>query len=342
MTLIICPFGSHRAGGLLPQPAERLDASMMPYANEVLIEVEELHLDSSSMRQLAESCGQDSSRIAARIQDIVLRRGKMHNPATGSGGILLGKVAAIGPDYPDRTLPLGETIATMVSLALTPLALEAVHEVEIATARVSVTGKAILFASGLYARLPADIPHRVALALCDIAGAPGMVAKIAAPGESVAVLGCGKAGVASLYAARRAMGKSGRLIALDIDPVAVGDVERLGVADAALVVDLRDPLAAHRAVAAATDGRLADLTISATNATGTEGAAILATRQGGRIYFFSMATSFTAAALTAEGLGRDVEMVIGNGYTAGWLDTAFALYRDNPPFADWLRRRFGG
>ncbi len=342
MELPLCPFGSHRAGGALPQPAERLDATMQPYANEVLIEVEELHLDSSSMRQLAESCGGDTSRIAARIREIVGARGKMHNPVTGSGGILVGRAVAVGSEYPDDTLQPGETIATLVSLSLTPLALDAVHEVDVAAGRVSVTGKAILFASGLYARLPKDIPKQVALALCDIAGAPGTVAKITAPGQTVAVMGCGKAGVTSLFAARRALAGRGQLIALDVDPAAIADVAALGVADRALVVDLRDPIAAHRAVADATEGQLAELTVSATNAAGTEGAAILATRQRGRIYFFSMATSFTAAALTAEGLGRDVEMLIGNGYTQGWLDTAFALYRDNPPLAAWLRRRFGG
>jgi L-erythro-3,5-diaminohexanoate dehydrogenase len=57
------------------------------------------------------------------------------------------------------------------------------------------------------------------------------------------------------------------------------------------------------------------------------------------VLFFSMATSFTAAALTAEGLGRDVEMIIGNGYTEGWVETAFDLYRANPMLAAAFRER---
>jgi L-erythro-3,5-diaminohexanoate dehydrogenase len=81
---------------------------------------------------------------------------------------------------------------------------------------------------------------------------------------------------------------------------------------------------------------LADLTLAMTNASGTEGAAILSTRQRGRIVFFSMATSFQAAALGAEGLGRDVEMVIGNGYLEGWVEQAFRLVRSRPE----LRRAF--
>ena len=75
---------------------------------------------------------------------------------------------------------------------------------------------------------------------------------------------------------------------------------------------------------------LADLALNMTNASGTEGAAILSTRQRGRIVFFSMATSFQAAALGAEGLGRDVEMLIGNGYLEGWVDETFRLVRAHP------------
>ena len=125
---------------------------------------------------------------------------------------------------------------------------------------------------------------------------------------------------------RAASGGTGRtLIGLDASPEALRRAQSLGVADTLIETDLRDPLATQRAVAAATGGRLADLTVVTTNVAGCEGGAILATRSQGRILFFSMATSFTAAALTAEGVGRDVEMIIGNGYTEGWVETAFGL-----------------
>lgn len=175
------------------------------------------------------------------------------------------------------------------------------------------------------------------MALCDVAGAPGHVAKLARPGQIVCVLGCGRAGMLSLCAARQAMGRDGVLIGLDASAEALQRASSLDVADALLEVDLRDPLATHRAVAAATAERLADLTIVTTNVAGCEGSAILATRAKGRILFFSMATSFTAAALTAEGVGRDVEMIIGNGYTEGWVETAFTLYRSNAKLADGFR-----
>lgn len=328
-----CPFGSHRAGGGLPQAAERLDASLPIRANELLIAVDCLNLDSSSMRQVAESCGNDPERMRARIAGIVLARGKMHNPVTGSGGILAGRVAEIGPDFPACELQIGDIVCTLVSLSLTPLVLDAIGEIDVAAASVEVEGHAILFASGLYTKLPGDIPRMAAMALCDVAGAPGHVAKLARPGQTICVLGCGRAGLLSLCAARHAMGKDGLLLGLDASTAALRRAAALNAADRLLEVDLSDPLATHRVIAAATDERLADLAVVTTNVPGCEGGAILGTRPKGRILFFSMATSFTAAALTAEGVGRDVEMIIGNGYTDGWVETAFSLYRENPAVA---------
>ena len=52
--------------------------------------------------------------------------------------------------------------------------------------------------------------------------------------------------------------------------------------------------------------------------------------------FFSMATSFAAAALGAEGLAADVTMLIGNGYLPGHAEYALDLVREQPR----LRRLF--
>ncbi|MFA5123061.1 L-erythro-3,5-diaminohexanoate dehydrogenase [Zavarzinia sp.] len=342
MTDAPCPFGTHRTGGLLPQPAPRLDAALPMQANELEIEVECLNLDSSSMRQIAESCGGDIAAIGARIAEIVRERGKMHNPVTQSGGMLIGRVRAIGPDFPAGDLAPGERICTMVSLSLTPLVLDAIEAIDVARAQVRVRGRAYLFASGLFARIPDDLPLTLSLALCDVAGAPATVLREARPGETVVVLGAaGKAGVLSLVAARQRVGAAGRVIALDQSAAGCDELRALGVADVVAVADLRDALATWRSVAVATGGELADLVVNTTNVAGTEGGSILSARQRGRIFFFGMQTSFQAAALGAEGLGRDVTMLIGNGYVEGWVETTFALVRGHGPLLALLNRRFG-
>ena len=88
------------------------------------------------------------------------------------------------------------------------------------------------------------------------------------------------------------------------------------------VADATDPLAVAGAV-----GTPADLTVVCVDAPGAEHGAVLATADGGTVVFFSMATSFPAAALGAEGMAADVTMLVGNGYTPGHAALALDLYR---------------
>jgi len=70
-------------------------------------------------------------------------------------------------------------------------------------------------------------------------------------------------------------------------------------------------------------------------------ASILAARDGGEVLFFSMATSFTAAALGAEGVGKDVRLTIGNGYARGHARLALDLVRSTPALQRIFAARVG-
>jgi L-erythro-3,5-diaminohexanoate dehydrogenase len=98
-----------------------------------------------------------------------------------------------------------------------------------------------------------------------------------------------------------------------------------GLADRVVVADATDPLAVAAAV-----GTPADLTVVCVDVAGAEHGAVLATADGGTVVFFSMATSFPAAALGAEGMAADVTMLVGNGYTPGHAELALELYRSTP------------
>ena len=91
-----------------------------------------------------------------------------------------------------------------------------------------------------------------------------------------------------------------------------------------------DALDVMNKVKEATGGTLADVTINCVNIPNTELSSILATRDGGLVYYFSMATSFTAAALGAEGVGKDVTMIIGNGYTKGHAAISLNIMHESP------------
>ena len=335
------PYGLRRVvspRGVLPQRAEVLDPGLPLGEDELAIAVEALNVDAASFRQLEEAARGDPERIGAAVLDIVRTRGKMHNPVTGSGGVLLGRVSAVGPSHPAAgTLRPGDRVVTLVSLSLTPLRLDRIDAVHPAADRITCAGEAILFATGLWARLPTDLPEAVALSVLDVCGAPAMVARHATVGQRVLVLGAGKSGALVAVAARERLGPSGRVVLSDRAPAALEAVRALGVADALLALDATDPLSG---LAAARDaGGPFDLVVSCASVPGTEMAALLAVKPGGTVIFFSMATSFTAAALGAEGVGRDATLLIGNGFVPGHADLALDLVRRHPALRELFAAR---
>ena len=344
------PIGLHRVVepvGVLPQAADRLDPSPEIWPDEVRVRVERLNLDAASYRQLAGAHGRDGPAVRRAVLETVRQRGKMHNPVTGSGGMLVGVVDEVGPESPHRLPPLrlrpGERVATLVSLTLTPLAIsDGLSSWDGLSEQVPAAGHAILFGRSIVARLPGDLPVPLALAVLDVCGAPALTARVVARhlaadepernGRAPAVVvlgGAGKSGSLSLAAAREA--GAGRLVGVVPNDAEAAALAAAGLADEVVVADARDPVGLAAAV-----GDPVDVTVVCVDVPGCEGGAILATRSGGTVVFFSMATSFSAAALGAEGLAADVTMLVGNGYVPGHADFALDLIRSVPA----VRRRF--
>lgn len=334
------PYGVHRVmepRGVLPQAAWRIDNSPIIRDNETLIDVRTLNIDAASFKQMLSACppglseSQREEYVGATVLDIVEKRGKMHNPVTGSGGMLLGTVKEFGPEAPRRDgAKAGDLVATLVSLSLTPLSISRVRRVYLERDQIDVDGTAVVFASGPYAVIPPDLDERLALALLDVAGAPAQTARLVKPDDTVLILGAGgKSGLICTAVAREKAGSKGTVVALAHGKVSRARAAELGAADVILSADARDAVGTMEAVMAATRGRKADVTINCVNVPGTEMASILSTRDGGKVYFFSMATSFTAAALGAEGVGADVELIIGNGYATDHASRAIDLLRAN-------------
>jgi L-erythro-3,5-diaminohexanoate dehydrogenase len=337
-------YGLHRVIepiGAMPQAAWKISNEMTCYDNEILIDVEVLNIDSASFTQIKEEAGNDERKVADIMKRIVRERGKHHNPVTGSGGMLIGRVREIGPVIEARgDVKVGDRIATLVSLSLTPLRIDDIHKIDMKNGQVDITGQAILFESGIFARMPEDIPERVALAVFDVCGAPAQTARLVKPGDTVVILGAGgKSGLTVLRQARRSS-PNGKIVAIEYGEEGCERIRRLGWADAVLNVDATKPAMVLQAVREVLGENMADVVINCVNVPGTEMSTILCARDLGKVYFFSMATSFTAAALGAEGVGKDVEMVIGNGYCHNHAEHALQLIRETPELLELFSNKF--
>jgi L-erythro-3,5-diaminohexanoate dehydrogenase len=311
----------------------------------VRIRVERLNLDAASFRQLERTYDADGDRVRQAVLDIVAARGKMQNPETGSGGMLVGTVEEVGPDSP-LGLTVGDRVTTLVSLTLTPLVIEdGLARWDGRSEQVPCDGYAVLFGRSIVAVIPDDLPAELSLSVMDVCGAPALTARVVgqyvstgatSPGPVVAVIGgAGKSGSLSLAAAKAA--GAARTIGVVPHEAEADLLTAAGVADAVAVADARDPVALSAAVEQA--GGPADVTVVCVDVPGCEGGAILSTADRGTVIFFSMATSFSAAALGAEGLAADVTMLVGNGYVPGHADYALSLLRGHAGVRGLFERR---
>ncbi len=367
------PLGLHRVvdpTGVLPQAAWQLDPASAITPDEVRIRVDRLNLDAASYRQLREAYAHDPDKIRAAVLDIITTRGKMQNPVTASGGMLTGTVEEVGPQSPLGLKP-GQRVATLVSLTLTPLAItDGLSHWDGLSEQVPCQGHAILFARSIAAVLPADFPVPLALAVLDVCGAPALTSRIVKKGSVAVIIGAaGKSGSLSAAAARQAgaakvigvvPNEAEAALLRNLPTAQDGGAASAAVAsenqqsrssrrpphmpwpesplvDEIVIADARDPVGLAAKVAAA--GGPGDVTVVCVDVPGCEGGAILSTKQGGTVIFFSMATSFAAAALGAEGLAADVTMLVGNGYVPGHADLALGLVRTTPALRALFERR---
>lgn len=333
-------YGTHRViepEGVLPQTAWKIDNNVDEiYDNEILCDVITLNIDSASFTQIENQANGDVEEIKKIILDTVNKRGKQHNPVTGSGGMFIGIVKKIGEALKGKIdLKEGDKIASLVSLSLTPLKIEKIVEVKKDKDQVNIIGKAILFESGIYAKLPDDLPESVSLAALDVAGAAPQVAKLVKPGDNVLIIGAGgKSGMLCSYEAKKRAGINGKVIGITHSDRSTQRAKELGFCDEVLQIDATNPIKMLEGVEKVTNGKLCDVTINCVNIENTEMGSILPTKDDGVVYFFSMATSFTKAALGAEGVGKDVNMLIGNGYTKGHAKFTLNLLYESKKIRD--------
>ena len=332
-------YGLHRVIGenVLPQMAQKISPELPLHSSEILIDVDVLNIDSASFHQLMEANQNHLEGVEKSILEIVSLRGKMQNPVTNSGGMLIGKVREVGPDF-KKNIKVGQKIATLVSLTLTPLKIEKIIKIIPEKEQVQIKGHAILFSSGIFAELPDDFTNGCALSLLDVCGAPAQTKNLVKPGMKIGILGGGKSGFLSALAAFDILKKGDEITVFDYSTKSLDLINSFQMGFKTVQMNATNPLEAIDYVSK--NGQF-DLVINVTNVMNCEMNAILMTKEHGMTYFFSMATSFTKAALGAEGVGKDIQMLIGNGYCVDHAKYTFELIRKYPLIRKFYEEKYG-
>ncbi len=331
-------YGTHRVldpQGALPQAALKLDSTLPLYSNEIRVEVDCLNIDSTSFKQLCQISADSPSLLEKNILKILSERGKLHNPITNSGGMLLGTVTEIGSEYRGSlSLKVGDRIATLVSLTLTPLHLEKIHSIDLKTGQIKVSGHALLFESVIACKMPEDLPEPIALAVLDVCGAPSLVVRHAQKKDHVLFVGAGKSAKLSAAALKKIKPQV-HIACIDVDTQSLEEMKSMRLADEIIVGDATQAGGLPPSLQ-----NIFDLVVNVTNVAGTEMTSILAVKEGGIVLFFGMGTSFQKVALGAEGIGKDATFLIGNGYAKGHAELALKVVQENPDLKKWFEKKY--
>jgi L-erythro-3,5-diaminohexanoate dehydrogenase len=127
----------------------------------------------------------------------------------------------------------------------------------------------------------------------------------------------------------------GDIIAIDRDTSVAEHLQTTGLIDAVGRADATSPVevidTAERLLREQNNpDQRVDLALNTCNVADTEMATILTVKHRGTAFFFNMATDFTAATLGAEGVGRDIDLMMGNGYVRGHAELTTEILRDTP------------
>lgn len=332
-------YGLHRVinESVLPQAAQKLNCSLPIDDSEVLIDVDVLNIDSASFHQIMKECHGNLKSVADTIKTIVSDRGKMQNPVTNSGGMLIGTVKEVGKNF-KKHLKVGDKIATLVSLTLTPLKIEEIIKIVPEKEQVYIKGHAILFSTGIFSKIPDNYSLGCALSLLDVCGAPAQMNNFVKKEMLIGILGAGKSGFLCALSALDLMKVPSNITIFDYSEKALEQIDQFKLGFKTKKMNATNP---SEAIAFIEKNGQFDLVVNVTNVMNCEMNAILLTKDKGITYFFSMATSFTKAALGAEGIGKDLTMIVGNGYCENHADYTFKLVNKFPQVKKYYEEKYG-
>ena len=311
----------------LPQPAWKIDNTMKLRPSEILIDVKIININLVSFNEILEEAEFQEEQIKKRIIDIIEERGKLHNPVTGTGGMLYGKVLEMGEEYPNKyDLAIGDEIVSLTSLSLTPIKLEKIIAIDYEAAQLEVEAKCILFANSPVIKKPEDLPLKLVVNALDEAGAPCRTNQIVKKNQSVLILGAnGKIGLLCAYAARDRLAGTGKLIGIVKAAQSKEQVEKYQIFDQVLQIDASNVVDFCELEDTHLEGY--DIVINCVNSPNTELACLLAVKDKGIIYFASLSSDYKLTSLTAEGIGKEISLIPYTGFLEGHADYTLGLVR---------------
>lgn len=324
---------------VLPTSAWKLDNSREIGPHEMRIDVRRVHIEGTSFKEICLEADDNENRIRQKIMDIVIRRGKLHNPVTDTGGLLYGAVDEIGGDYDNKKgFRPGDEVIMNASLASVPLYIEKVKSIDRAYGQIEIEGYCIVSGDVPVVRKPDDIPLKLLLFTFNESGTIYRISTTAVGKRNFLVVGnnllsnllCGAA-------IKKVARDDARIVCLldrKTDMVLRGEsINRLvsEIFSEIYYLDILKPLECLEQIRG--NGAF-DLSVNCADITGAETINILATRSGGTVIFANLINNYNIALYITESISRQLDIRCADGYLEAYDTFDMDIARGLVPYIE--------
>lgn len=324
--------GSDRVigGQKLPVHAWKLDNRKPIKNNEILLKVLKIHLENGNFNQICVEVGGNEDRIKECILNIVKQRGKLHNPYTGTAGIVAGIVEEIGSACEkENDIKPGDEVIIPVSASLLPLSLEEVYKVDYTYGHIDVEGYAILYDGCPIVKKQADLPWDLLMVAFEESASIEKVSKLAKKKDQIMIIGSNPI-VATLYslAVRGTMAVEGELAGViykdKVSEMFGGATQKMNkflysIFDEVYLMDSTSTLECIEDITY-NGTRFFDIVVNCADQMGAEAVSVMATKEKGTVFFSNLSNNYTLALFIQEAINREMNLQCAAGYSSGYYE----------------------
>ena len=324
---------------VLPTSAWKLDNSRKLNEGEMRISVKRIHLEGTSFKQICLEANNDDQKIKQKIFDIVIRRGKLHNPVTDTGGLFYGVVSEIDDAYNNKKgFKEGDEVICTASLASIPIYIEKIITIDRAFGQIDVEGYAIVYDAISVVRKPENLPTNLLLFAFNESGTLFRVSNAAVGKKRFLIVGNNLlSNLLFGYAVRKVAREDAEVICLldkKADKVLKGNSidELVKIVFTDLhYVDILKPIECMDGLAPC--GPF-DLSVNCADIPGAETINILATKSGGTVVFANLINNYNISLYITESISKQLDIRCAEGYMEAYDQFDIEIVKDLVPYIE--------
>ena len=324
---------------VFPAAAWQLDNSRELKNGEIRISIRRLHIEGTSFRQICQESANDEALIKEKIKDIVIKRGKLHNPVTDTGGLLYGVIEQIDPGYENtKNFKIGDEVICNTSLACTPLFIDSIKTIDPNYPQVEAEGYAIILPGVPVIRKPEDLPIDLILYTFNESGTIYNVSKEAVGKQRFAVVGNNMMmNLIYGYTIRISAGADAEIFCIfdrNTEALMEGQAidELMGyVFNSVSYHNLLKPVGCLKSFAGYAP---MDMVVNCADIPGAETVSIMSAGNGGTVVFANFISNYNMALYITEATSRNLHIQCADGYLEKYDEFDFELVRQLAPFIE--------